>query len=449
MISLLVSLFCILPNKYEITCESRSIEIEPQQIESQDYLPLKPIAEVLNINYVLDHTTQRLYLSGNGHKIVLIPGVSTIMHDNFYQNIPFSTHLISGDVYFPAVAVITTIGGAFEKLVFIKEIKEVPPIHKISIMTRADSTVLKFSWDKSLDFDVQFYPGRAVVEIDGKYTTKSQVKPIGAITSAEITPFKTYTKLELAMKDVNSVLERNDEVVFYYKITKQVKLIVIDPGHGGIDPGAIGKKGLYEKDVNLDLAKMLRDFIEDSLGIRVVLTREKDAYLSLKARTNIANLNGADIFVSIHCNASAQSSRERGFETYFLSEARTDAARAVEARENASLKFDGIEPSDDIISFILHDLAQSEYLQESNRLAEFVQTSAENVLDIPARRVNQAGFYVLRGAFMPAILIESAFISNREEEQLLRNKSFKKRLAYCMFQGLKDFIADYQRRLNN
>jgi len=448
MISLLLSIFCILPHKYEVVCENRSIEIQSEQIEFQDYLPLKPIAEVLNIHYVLDNTTQRLYLTGNGHNVILIPGVSTIKHDGSYQNIPYATHFMSGDVYFPVAGIITTIGGAFDKLVFIKEIKEVPSIDNISIITRGDSTVLKFSWKKPLEFDVQFYPRRAIVEIDGKYKAKPQLKPKGAIIKAKLMSYTTYTRLELDVENVNSVLERKNEVVFYHKISKQVKLIVIDPGHGGIDPGAVGKKGLYEKDVNLALAKMLRNLIKDSLGIKVLLTREKDVYLSLKARTNIANLNGADIFVSIHCNASAKGSRERGFETYFLSEARTDEARAVEARENASLKFDGMEPSDDI-TFIFYDLAQSAFLEESNRFAEFIQTSAEKFLEIPARGVNQAGFYVLRGAFMPAVLIESAFISNREEERLLRKKSFKRKLAYCMFQGMKNFITDYERRLNN
>jgi N-acetylmuramoyl-L-alanine amidase len=448
MIFFLVSLFCILPNKYEITCENRSIDIEPRQLQFHAYLPLKPIAEVLNIHYVLDNKTQRLYLTGNGHKMMLIPGVTTIQCDGSYHNIPFTTYFIADDVYFPVSEIITLIGGTFEKLIFIKEITEVPPIDDIAVTTRGDSTVLKFRWKKALDYDVQFYPRQAIVEIDGKYTAERQIKPKGAIVSSKLLAYNTYTRLELDIKDVNTVIERNDEVVFYYKLSKKVRLVVIDPGHGGIDPGAVGKRGLYEKDVNLDISKILRDFIRDSLGIKVLLTREKDAYLSLKARTNIANLNGADIFVSIHCNASPKGSRQRGFETYFLSDARTDEARAVEARENASLKFDGVEPSDDI-SLIFYDLAQSAFLEESNILAECIQTSAEQVLSIPARGVSQAGFYVLRGAFMPAVLIESAFISNLEEEKLLRKKSFKRQIALSIFRGLKRFITDYERRLNS
>jgi N-acetylmuramoyl-L-alanine amidase len=138
----------------------------------------------------------------------------------------------------------------------------------------------------------------------------------------------------------------------------------------------------------------------------------------------------------------------QGFETYFLSEARTTEARAVEALENASLKFDDIEP-DDALNLILYDLAQSAYLEESNLFAESIQDHAKSYLTIPSRGVKQAGFYVLRGAFMPAILVECAFVSNLEEEKLLKQKSFRKVLAYCIFRGVKNYIADYERRLNN
>jgi N-acetylmuramoyl-L-alanine amidase len=224
---------------------------------------------------------------------------------------------------------------------------------------------------------------------------------------------------------------------------------VIDPGHGGIDPGAVGKKGLYEKDANLSIARRLQALIKDSLGVTAVLSRESDVYLSLKERTDLANRMTADLFISVHNNASPKSSKSRGFETYFLSEARTDEARAVAAIENASLKFDGVEAPKNEIEYILYDLAQNAFLQESNSLAEFVQNSAEGLLSIPARGVSQAGFYVLRGAFMPAVLVECAFISNPDEEKLLKTEDFKAKLAYCIFSGLKAYVMDYERRMNN
>ena len=447
MTLVLLSLFCILPNKYEIAFNNRNILVESEKIEFQDYVFLKPVAELLNLSYVLDNTTQRLYLSAQNRKLVLIGNISTITYNGFSKNMPFAPLFIYGDIYFPANEIIPTIGGIFEKLIFIKEIKEAPIIDKISLLTRGDSTILKFNWKKTIDFDVQFLLKNIVVEIDGRYEKKDKLKPLGAIKSAKLIPYTTYTRLEFDVEDINAFLERENEVVFYHKISKKVNLIVIDPGHGGIDPGAVGKKGLYEKDANLAIAKYLDRLIKDTLGIKIIMTREKDIYLSLKARTSIANSNSADLFVSIHCNASAKSSKMKGFETYFLSEARTTEARAVAMRENASLKFDGIEPTD-VVSDILIDLAQTAHLEESNRFAEFIQDNAKRQLPISSRGVKQAGFYVLRGAFMPSILIECAFVSNLEEEKLLKQKSFRKKLAYCIFCGIKNFIYDYERRLN-
>jgi len=445
--SILFTLFFALAPKYQITYDTNLVVIQSEQIEFQSYVPLKSLAEALDINYVFDNKTQRLYLTDDKHKITIIGEISVIKCDEIYKNLAFPPRLISDEIYLPINDIIPIIGGTFERLLFVNEIKEVPGISKISIFFRGDSTVLKFNWERPLEFDVQFSTKKTIVEIDGRYISTEKLKPVGEIKSAKLLPYNTYTRLELEMGNINSLMEREDEVIFYNKIITKVSLIVVDPGHGGIDPGAIGRKGLYEKDVTLDISRMLKGLIEDSLGKKVILTRDKDIYLSLKARTDMAIGNSGDIFVSIHCNASPKSFRTRGFEVYFLSEAKTDEARAVAALENASLKFDGIESTDNI-SFILYDLAQSAFLEESNFLAERIQSIAEKFIDIPARGVNQAGFYVLRGAFMPAVLVETAFISNLEDEKLLREKTFKQKLAYVFFSGLRDYIEDYERRLN-
>ncbi len=448
MIGIVLTLIGILPYNYEIVCENNSVSVEAVKVAFQDYVPLKSIAGLIGSNYVLDNNTQRLYLTMQDRQLEIIGNIPVIRQNAVYKNIPFAPLYIAGDIYFPVNEVIPTIGGSFEKLMFIKEIREAPLIDKIELVEKGDSTVLKFSWPREIDFDVQFLLKKAIVEIDGQYPARTVLKPTGAVSHVQLLPYTTYTRLELDMDGVNAYLERDKEVIFYHKISHAVGLIVIDAGHGGIDPGAVGKKGLYEKDANLDIAKFLRQYVEDSLGIRIIMTREKDEYLSLKTRTNIANRNSADLFVSIHCNASGKSSKMQGFETYFLSEARTTEARAVEALENASLKFDDIEP-DDALNRILYDLAQSAYLEESNLFAESIQDHAKSYLTIPSRGVKQAGFYVLRGAFMPAILVECAFVSNLEEEKLLKQKSFRKKLAYCIFRGVKNYIADYERRLNN
>lgn len=447
MIPVLLILLGILPYKYEITSDDRTISVGAQRVGFQDYVPLKPIADFLDLSYVLDNKTQRLYLSRGDRKLELVGGVSSIIHDGRSRNLAFAPLYIKGEIYFPVNEVIPTLGGVFERLIFVREIREAPKIDDISLVERGDSTVLVFKWKTKVDFDVQFLMKKAIVEVDGQY--KGKITKRGNVTSTKVMPHTTYTKVELDLKDVNAFLERDEEVVFYYKVSEKVQLIVIDPGHGGIDPGAVGKKGLYEKDVNLAVSKYLHQLIRDSLGITVKMTRVKDEYLSLRERTNIANRNSADLFVSIHCNAtSKRSTKMKGFETYFLSEARTNEERAVAALENAALRFDGVQPTDDV-SRILYDLAQSAYLDESNRFAESIQDNAARRLSIPSRGVKQAGFYVLRGAFMPAVLVECAFISSTKEEKLLGSKSFRKKLAYCIFCGIRDYVTDYERRLNN
>ncbi len=225
-----------------------------------------------------------------------------------------------------------------------------------------------------------------------------------------------------------------------------IKTIIIDPGHGGKDPGAIGYNGTKEKNLNLDMALRLKDKIKANLsGIDVVLTRYDDRFLSLKDRTNFANKYKNSLFVSIHCNAS-KNTEAKGFETYFLSTAKTDWERAVEARENASVTFDLPETEKKGIDFIFFDLAQNEFLQESSRLAELVQTRFEKKYQDCEKGVRQAGFYVLKGNFMPAILVECGYISNKEEEKKLNNKSYRDELTQLIFEGIRDFIKEHEKK---
>jgi N-acetylmuramoyl-L-alanine amidase len=238
------------------------------------------------------------------------------------------------------------------------------------------------------------------------------------------------------------------EIVFFGEKIKdekrKIKKIVIDPGHGGEDPGACGKNGTKEKDVNLQVSKILKKLIEKELKLEVILTRERDTFLSLGERSKIANTEKADIFLSIHCNAS-KNPFSSGPEVYFLSEAKTDWERAVEALENASLKFEMSEKeANSLLDAILSDLAQTEFLKESQKLAEFLQknlVSDEN-LD---RGVKQAGFYVLLGAYMPSALIEIGFITNPEEEKKLRDENYIEKICKKILKGLKEFINWYEK----
>jgi N-acetylmuramoyl-L-alanine amidase len=224
--------------------------------------------------------------------------------------------------------------------------------------------------------------------------------------------------------------------------TIDIKTVVIDPGHGGKDNGKTGRSGLLEKDVNLMLANAIRDRIERELGLDVVLTREDDRLLSLTQRTEVANEMGGDLFVSIHCN-SWFSERAGGFEAYFLSPARSESERALARYENAAGSTVDNAPNGDV-DFIIWDLVQNEYINESSTFAEFIQKAMSERLSIRNRGVKQANFVVLQGAKMPAVLIETAFLSNANEESLLADPEFHRQVADGMVDAIRSMRKRYR-----
>jgi N-acetylmuramoyl-L-alanine amidase len=225
-----------------------------------------------------------------------------------------------------------------------------------------------------------------------------------------------------------------------------IERIVIDPGHGGEDSGAVGKNGLIEKVVTLDLAQRLKKLLDHEKSFSVILTRDKDELVPLERRAEIANQNHADMFISIHANASKKRSA-RGFETYFLSPSANEEARIAAALENSSLRFEQTSDSNrDLpdINFILMDLVQNEFLTESSDFASIIRRHFKRELNLPDRGVNQAGFMVLNKAYMPAVLVETAFISNPEDEALLKKDSFRQRVAQALFESIKEFKRKYE-----
>ena len=225
-----------------------------------------------------------------------------------------------------------------------------------------------------------------------------------------------------------------------------IDIIVVDPGHGGPDSGAVGKSGLLEKEVTLDIAQRLKKLLKKEEGLRVILTRETDVLVPLEERTQIANRSGADLFISIHTNSFKKRS-VRGSETFFLATAKNDEARAAAALENSSIRFelaDDASRNVDDLEFILMDLMQSEYLKESSDLAAMIQRRLKKKLPIPSRGVSQAGFVVLNKAYMPAVLVETAFISNRKDEKLLNKGSFRQKIAEAIFESVRDFKRKYE-----
>jgi N-acetylmuramoyl-L-alanine amidase len=220
--------------------------------------------------------------------------------------------------------------------------------------------------------------------------------------------------------------------------------IVIDPGHGGKDSGAIGKRGLMEKTVVLDIAKRLRNAIKKNTAYEVILTRDSDVFIPLEERTVIANIKNADLFISIHANASRRRGAA-GIETYFQGIPQTDEERETAARENMADINDGFAPDDNLLEFILADMKNTHKINESSQLAGVMQDSlikgvGSRYDDVKNLGVKQAMFYVLHKAKMPSILVETSFISNPDEERRFRDPKYRDHIAQSIFNGIKAYI---------
>lgn len=220
----------------------------------------------------------------------------------------------------------------------------------------------------------------------------------------------------------------------------RVDRIVIDAGHGGTEEGAIGPTGLKEKELTLDVAKRLATLLQAD-GFEVVLTRDSDVNVALDARAGIANNKKADLFVSLHANAS-RFSKARGAETFFLArEATDDQARTVAALENdaAGAATQAAATGDSDLSLILWDMAQVEHLEDSQKLAAIVQESLNKALGIADRGVRQAPFRVLVGSTCPSVLVELGFITNPDDEKLLANSDYRQKLATALQAALRRY----------
>ncbi|HEX6737200.1 MAG TPA: N-acetylmuramoyl-L-alanine amidase [Vicinamibacteria bacterium] len=222
--------------------------------------------------------------------------------------------------------------------------------------------------------------------------------------------------------------------------TRGLRTVVIDPGHGGQEVGAKGPSGTLEKDVTLALARRLRTSLANSLGLQVFLTRDRDVEIALDERTSFANNYKADLFISIHANAS-RAAGARGSEVYFLAYQSTDEdRRRVALLEGSAVPAAGSGGSD--LALILWDMAQAEHLEESSALATRIQEELASVTGSGGRGIKQAPFRVLVGAAMPAVLVEVAFISNAEEEKLLVSEAYQTKVVSALVKG----VARYQQQ---
>lgn len=269
-----------------------------------------------------------------------------------------------------------------------------------------------------------------------------------AILVLSLTAAIPYPQEKAEQQDSSSLEE--EQTVSRSKHPKpKLDVIVIDPGHGGRDVGAIGPGGYYEKQATLAIGIKLGALIEKEIpGVKVVFTRKTDKFVELYKRGQIANKAKGKLFISIHCNSTPQKpSKATGFETYILRPGKTDAAISVAARENAVVKYESDKEryaglSD--IDFILTSMARSQDVRYSEKFAGLIQEELDKQLSIRNRGVSQAGFLVLIGASMPNVLLETGFISNDTEEALLKSDAGQHSYAKGIVNAIKKYKAHYE-----
>jgi N-acetylmuramoyl-L-alanine amidase len=325
--------------------------------------------------------------------------------------------MISGKKYIPA----ETLAQAYnlklywdpftKKLTLKKDSKEV----KLMVDS---SVVLLNGTVYSLDKEVKFYRGQVVIP-------QSFVR----------NKLSFFFKEEYTSKRPISVR----------RVILPIKSVIIDPGHGGKDPGAIGRKGLKEKDVVLDIAKRLKRKL-NALGIDVILTREDDRFISLYQRSNIANTNAKemDFFISIHANAS-RSRWVSGVEVFYLSELIDDDSRSLKAAKNYDLNLKE-DFSGKYTPAILWDLIFRNNRKSSIELSQQISHALSKDLSQKNRGEKPARFYVLKGTNIPAILIEAGFISNPREEKKLENAFYRDKIAQAIAEGIMQYNSNFAQK---
>lgn len=281
-------------------------------------------------------------------------------------------------------------------------------------------------------------PSRIIIDVRGD-------RPAG-FSKLETTISLPETQQIKPVSDSLTNVEKKQEPI-KLKTTKKnnhtvskIRRIVVDPGHGGHDPGAVGHNGIQEKDVVLAIALNLKEELVEELGVDVVMTRSTDVFIPLEERTAIANKVGADLFLSVHANA-APNKNASGIETYYLNLAKTDKVAQLAAKENGT----SLEKVS-VLQAILFDLMANYKLNDSAHLADEVQKSLHKKVrgdfgETKNLGVKQGPFYVLVGASMPSILVETAFLSNLNEEKRLNDPSYQEAVAEGIMEGVRSYIT--------
>jgi len=320
----------------------------------------------------------------------------------------FLTYKINGVDYFPLVTLCDLKGIDLQYDTFTKSVYLNKDAHKINLRV-GDTLALVDGRAVFINYPVRIFQGTVVVP----YKFKEQI-------------------IDPIFKQTYPVRKQTLQML-------KIRKVVIDAGHGGNDPGTIGRTGLREKDVNLDIAKRLSNILR-SQGIEVVMTRAADRFIPLSRRVDIANSVNADLFISIHSNANRVRSM-KGFEVYYVSSSVNDAKRAYETARICALNLNNAYCVSNSLNLkaTLWDMLYTNNRAEAIELSSSICRSMEKNMNARILRIKGARFEVLRGVRMPGVLVEVGFLSNVAEERMLKNSVYRQQIAEGIVQGMEDY----------
>ncbi len=470
--------------------------------ESTVYVSLKHLADALNINYFQNDQTVKIelkfddyILTATGKNPYLIFKHRTIGSQKIYQ-LPTSTYVFDSSVFAPLKYILNPLKLAYGreltfnspsqlivgKVIAATEVREgveaktstAPAfnINGFSLDERANGTLLRINSNKRIPSYVSSFKDDILtitfrqVNVDTARLSYFQgrglvrnisARNVGQDTEIKLTLGKEYTASEVINADNsndilitlhNRVFTRND-AMDRLKDKWNFDVVVIDAGHGGKDPGAIGINGTKEKDVNLSIALKLGKLIEENMkDVKVVYTRKTDVFLDLYKRGKIANENNGKLFISIHCNSTQKRPTDAsGFEVYLLRPGRTKEAIAIAEIENSVIKYEENPGRYEKLTdenFILVSMAHAAYMKYSEKFSELLHREFDRHQELKSRGVKQAGFYVLVGASMPSVLIETGFLTNPNDEKHLASKEGQQKFAEYTFNAIKKYKDYYE-----
>ena len=440
--------------------------------------------DLLGYRWQWEPMTQRLISTNNTTRMSFVQdNLFCTINENVVQ-MPLAPMRRGGTLYIPIETIVHVLNAAGNRCSWSATSKtlEVTTDHKTILSVVCDQkqngTLLTIVLADSLPFDYTYFHPNLLLNFFGGTIDTQLIRNsnrVGIVKSLSAVQFKGSAQVSVVLtreiedplidyvQDTRTVMVSLRPQKTQLKKTNQqslpsslpmqgIKTIVIDPGHGGKDPGAIGPTGVQEKTVVLGIALQLRDLLKKKPGFTVHLTRDTDVFIPLSERTKIANDKKADLFISIHADAVPGNAKRKeatkGYKIYFLSQAKNEEDKLVAMRENAVIELEEKPQNYSNLQNVLIDLAGNEYLRESQDLCIMLDQKFNSGLSKQISKlhlgVGQANFWVLNGAYMPSVLVEAGFLSNPAEEKLLSDKSFQKKMAQTIYEAIVSFSEKYE-----